>query len=154
MMSRPEYANAQVVSLYAAYLHRQPTGVEVAQFAGMLAQGGGSDQVAAIVLGSPEYYFSRGGGTRNGFVAALYQDVLGTYPDQGAVAYFTQELAGGATRAAVAQQVETSPAARQRWLVALYAKYLHHAPSGAAPFGGREQVISQIIGSDEYCRLP
>jgi len=144
--------NARVQNFYSQFLHRPGSPSEVAYFAGMLQQGASIEQVEAGILGSAEYFAQRGGGTNSGFLAALYQDVLGRPADPPAIALWMQQLASGASRSAIAQQVSSSAEARQRWVNALYNRYLHHGPTGAVPPGGQDQVAAAIIGSDEYCR--
>jgi len=82
----------------------------------------------------------------------LYQDLLGRAADPQAVAMFTQQLVAGNTRAALAQQILTSPEARQRRINALYTRYLHRPASGSPLPGSQDQIAAAIIGSEEYCR--
>ncbi|HLJ74653.1 MAG TPA: DUF4214 domain-containing protein [Thermoanaerobaculia bacterium] len=147
LMNSAEYRNAVVRDLYNSYLHRSPNGSEVAAFSHMT-----TEQAASAILGSAEYFSQRGLGTNAGFVAALYQDVLGRSPDPQATTLFMQQIGAGTSRAVIAQQVLGSFEARQRWINAVYAKYLHRAAAGAVPPGGRDQVVAFIIASDEYCR--
>ena len=152
MMRSAEYVNLRVRSLYSSYLRRPPSGSELSSFAGMLQQGASLEQVESLILGSNEYFKERGGGTNPGFIAALYQDLLGRAADPQAIAMFTQQLGAGSSRATIAQQILTAPEARQRQISALYSRYLHHAASGPPLPGGQEQVAAAIIGSEEYCR--
>jgi hypothetical protein len=41
-----------------------------------LAQGGTQLRLEANIVGSDEYFITRGGGTVNGYLQTLYQDVL------------------------------------------------------------------------------
>jgi hypothetical protein len=152
MMRSAESANLRVRGFYNSYLRRPPGGSELSSFAGMLQQGASSEQVESLILGSPEYFRERAGGTNPGFVAALYQDLLGRTADPQAVAMFTQQLGAGSSRASLAQQILTSPEARQRRINALYTRYLHRPASGPPFPGGLDQIAASIIGSDEYCR--
>ncbi|HKB81198.1 MAG TPA: hypothetical protein VKH35_15930 [Thermoanaerobaculia bacterium] len=106
----------------------------------------------SAILASPEHFGERGGGRIRGFLAALYQDVLGRPVDAAAMALFGAQLGTGATLASIALQVLNSPAARQHWIIALIAKYLHHASPRFVLYDGQDQVTASIIGSDEYCR--
>jgi uncharacterized protein DUF4214 len=152
IMRSAEYSNLHVRALYNTYLHRPPGGSEASSFSGMLQQGASSEQVESLIMGSPEYFAERAHGTNPGFVAALYQDLLGRPADPQGVAMFTQQLSAGSSRASLAQQILTSPEARQRRINALYNRYLHRAASGAPFPGGLDQVAAAIIGSEEYCR--
>lgn len=147
-----EYTNGRVQTLYNLYLHRPANGSEVAYFAGMLQHGSTDEQVQSSMLSSAEYFSRRAGGTNAGFISALYQDILGRAADPQAVSLFAQQLASGGSRSAIAQQILTSPEARQRWINALYAKYVHRGATRTPVSGGQDQVVAAIIGSDEYCR--
>src|SRR5260370_38079018 len=67
----------------------------LATYTAVLAAGGTDEQVAAALAGSLEYFQVRGGGTNNGFLMALYQDVLNRVIDSSGQATFTQLLATG-----------------------------------------------------------
>jgi len=152
LLRSAEGSRVRVQALYNAYLHRPADASGVAYFAGMLQQGSTIEQVRAAMLGSAEY-FQHGGATNQGFIAALYQDVLGRAADPQGITFFTQQIKVS-SRAAVAQQVLTSPEGRQRRIAALYNRYLHRpASASASAYGGGEgQVAAAIIGSEEYCR--
>jgi uncharacterized protein DUF4214 len=150
MLRSAEHVNMHVRELYNTYLHRPPDG-GAAAFVSMLQQGASSEQVEAMILASPEYFAQRAGSTNAGWVAALFQDVLGRAPDPQASNFFMQQLASN-SRTTVAQQVLSSNEARQRRLNALYNHYLHRPASGAVPPGSLDQVAAAIIGSEEYCR--
>ena len=94
----PEYRQDEIQSLYTHYLLRQADPAGLAAFTNFLAQGGTLEQVAADIVGSPEYYQTRGGGTIQGFLTALYEDVLGRSIDPNGQSVFGQALAAGATR--------------------------------------------------------
>jgi hypothetical protein len=146
MMRSNEYKSAVVRDLYNTYLHRAPTGSEIASLSNMA-----SEQAEAFVLASNEYFVRRGGGTNQGFVTALYQDILGRPADPQAATLLTQQIGAGFSRAVIAQQVLGSVEARERSVNALYMKYLHRVASTLVP-GTHDQVVANIIGSDEYCR--
>jgi hypothetical protein len=122
--------------------------------------GGNSTQTfEAFVLGSPEYYQVRGGGTNDGFLNALYQDVLGRAAEPGALSGWEQQLAGGMSRTTVALMVLTSPEGLQDRVQGWYQLYLHRS-AGPGELQGwvaalqantsPELVQAQIVGSDEY----
>jgi len=152
MIRSAEGSNQRVRSIYGDYLHRPPSGSELTYFSGLLQYGASSEQVQASILGSNEYFRERGGGTNPAFVTALFQDVLGRAADPQAISMFTQQLGAGTPRTSIAQQVLTSPEARQRRINALCTRYLHRGTSGAALPGGQDQVLATIVGSEEYCR--
>jgi Domain of unknown function (DUF4214) len=143
---RAEYRNAAFRNLFNSYLHRTPNGGETSYFSAMT-----TEQAASIILSSAEYFTQRGGGTNPGFIAAMYQDVLGRAPDAQA-SLFTQQLAASASRSTVVQAIVMSAEARYHRVNALYMKFLHRAASGPMPPGNDEQIAAAIVGSDEYCR--
>src|SRR5262249_3847158 len=66
----------QVQALYARYLGRPADTGGQASGIQFLQGGGRQEQLAAFLLGSPEYFLVRGGGTNAGFLNAVYHDVL------------------------------------------------------------------------------
>src|SRR5262249_19470563 len=147
-----------VRGLYAALLGREadPGGLEA--FAGFLAGGGAVAQVKAALLGSAEY-FQKSGGTNDGFVTALYRDVLGRDADPGGPQAVLAQLAGGAARGAVALTVVASRESVERIMQGWYRQYLRRAadPGGLAAFagflqaGGREETaVGTFLNSAEF----
>src|SRR5262249_47057571 len=118
--SSPEYRTRTVQGLYATLLGRaaDPAGLNGSPV--FLARGGTLDQLRAILLSSPEYYQARGGGTNDGFLAALYHDVLGRPPDIGGALAYGQALARGLSRFQVASIVLGSHEARQQQVQGFY----------------------------------
>jgi hypothetical protein len=60
---------------YNAYLGRQPQAQEAARLVLQLRNGTSAEVIQANILASPEYY-RRSGNTPQGFIAALFRDVL------------------------------------------------------------------------------
>src|SRR5207302_911227 len=100
-----EYRINVVQGLYMKYLHRAADALGLVGLVNFLAAGGTIEQEKAILLGSAEYYTNRGGGTNNGFLTALYQDVLERTIDTAGQNFFNQELALGFSRTTVATQL-------------------------------------------------
>jgi uncharacterized protein GlcG (DUF336 family) len=153
--STPEYRIDGVQSLYATYLHRPADPAGLAR----LTAGGTIEQEAAILLGSFEYYVTRGSGTPDGFLGALYNDVLGSPVDPATRVVLDRALARGLTRTVIAGAVLNNPAYKQLVVQGQYQRFLHRPadPVGLATDsaflqrGGRdEQVAAILIGSDEY----
>jgi len=126
-----EYRQDEVQALYARYLHRNADPAGLAALCKFLVQGGTVEQVAADLVASPEYYQKRGGGTFDGFLAALYQDALERSIDPAGQAGFDQALAAGSTRAQVAMAIFSSTEYRQDLIHADYLTWLHR-PANAA----------------------
>jgi uncharacterized delta-60 repeat protein len=154
-----EYRTRQVQDFYGLLLNRSPDSTGLAAFTGFLGAGGTVDQVKASILGSGEYFTSRSGGTNDGFLAALYRDVLGRAIDASGQATWGGALRAGASRQSVAQGVVTSLEADQVLVQGDYRQLLRREAdsSGLSTFvgflqrGGRdEEVLASIAGSDEY----
>jgi parallel beta-helix repeat protein len=150
-----------VQSLYQRFLHRtaEPFGREA--FTAALAAGQTREQVAAAVAAAPEYYQDRARGSDTGFLSALYQDALHRPVDPTGATAFGQALAGGTTRAQVAEAIFTSAEYWQDLVQHYYQAFLHRAADagglmdwvGALQQGTREeQVIAGIVGSAEYAQ--
>jgi hypothetical protein len=148
-----------VGSLYNAYLHRSPNPAELNGFEQFLAGGGTDEQLGAMLLGSSEYLNSRGGGTTDGFLSALYCDTLNRSIDPAALHAWGQAIANGTTRQQVAQAVLSSSEYRGDLVEELYLRFLRRMPSptdrafwvGEMNGGATdEQVIALLLSSQEY----
>lgn len=154
----PEYLQGMVASLYEDLLGRPVDAAGLQQFAQFLAQGGTTDALKAILLGSQEY-FRNHGGTNAGFLQGLYEDVMGRPADAPGFQLWAGALAAGAARTTVAQTFIGSPEALSRDVRSLYDEFLHR-PADAAGLAGfvglrqqgvtREQVIGIIAASPEF----
>jgi uncharacterized protein (TIGR03118 family) len=148
-----------VRNLYTRFLGRQADAVGLNAFTTALANGATVEQVEAALVGSPEYFQSRGHGTNNGFLDAVYQDALNRAVDSVGRTFFGQLLASGGTTTQVATLIFTSDEFRQDLVQGFYQTFLHRAAdSGGLAFfvgllrqGRRdEEVVAGIAGSDEY----
>jgi hypothetical protein len=153
-----EYRARQVQSLFERYLHRSADGGAQTYFVAQLAAGATYENLTATLLGSPEYFAERGRGDNDGFLDALFQDVLSRAADAGARAYFDKLLNGGAPRSQIAAILLGSDEYRQLLVQSYYEEFLNHSTTnGSTSFwlslmrqGGRdEQVVAAIVGSDE-----
>ncbi len=149
---------AQVETLYATYLHCAADPLGLASSVGFLNTGGTVEQLKAVILGSQEYFASKGGG-EVGFLNGVFEDVLGRGIETGAVMLFERSLAKGASRYLVAQEILESPEAERVLVQSLYLLYLNRPadPLGAETFltalqnGARDEaVLAAILGSDEF----
>jgi hypothetical protein len=157
--SSPEYLTDQVQQVYAQFLHRSADAAGLSYWTGMLQAGGTLAQLEAGVAGSAEYFQSRGGGTNDGFLAALYQDALGRAPDTTGQAVFEQALASGVSQSQVAVAVFYSPEFLGDVVQSRYQQFLGRSADAAglnywvsALENGMtdEQVIAGFVGSQEY----
>jgi hypothetical protein len=153
-----EYRGRQVQSLFERYLHRPADTGGQSYFVAQLAAGASYENLAAILIGSPEYFANRGHSDNDGFLDALYQDVLDRPVDGGARTYFDRLLNGGAPRSQIAAILLGSDEYRQLLVQSYYQDFFNHPTTdGSTSFwltfmrqGGRdEQVVAAIVGSDE-----
>jgi uncharacterized protein (TIGR03118 family) len=154
-----EYRSKVVQNLYSTYLKRRVDPAGLNAFTNFLAAGGTVEQVEEMLTASPEYFQSRGGGTNDGFLTALYQDALQRPVDSTGQNVFGQLLNNGGTRAQVATAIFTSDEFRQDLVQSFYQRFLRRAADsgGLNTFvsllrqGMRdEQVLAAIVGSEEY----
>jgi uncharacterized protein YqfB (UPF0267 family) len=156
--SSPEYRSGRIDNLYTTLLGRHAdvgglNGFLIAMSAGMTIE-----QIKSLILSSPEF-FARSGGTNAGFLAALYQDVLGrTIDSAGAVGWGTQ-LQLGLDRGIVATDILMSGEAHQDMVEHTYQEFLNRAAdvggligwSIALEHGLRDEAfLAAIIGSGEF----
>jgi hypothetical protein len=151
-----EYRGRQVAGLYQRYLHRDPE-PGARGWIDLLASGWTTERVAQAILGSPEY-LARSGGSPEGFVARLYQDVLGRAGDAAGQAAWTRALAGGASRADVAAAFFGSAEHREGVVRSYYQDLLGREVDAAglaawaqalAARSSADGVLAAILGSPE-----
>jgi hypothetical protein len=149
-----EYRTMLVRSFYLSFLHRSPSPEELVAGLAALVGGLSDEGLEASLLGSEEYFQNRGGGTQDGFLNALYHDLLGRAPTAGERALF-----GGASRMQVAAQVLASNEYRTLLIQSYFQMFLGRAPTSAelsaflAMFGAGasdEAVAAAILGSADY----
>jgi len=161
-----EYRTDQVEALYQSYLGRSADPSGLASSLNLLLNASSYLpsqvlylQLQANILGSAEYYQNRGGGTNEGFLSALYHDVLGRAIDPSGAITFGVALANGMSRTLVAKAVLSSVEADQRIVETDYMNYLQRQadPLGMEVWvnllrqgGGSDAVTMAIIASDEY----
>ncbi len=157
-LNTDEYRTHVVSGLYMTILHRAVDDNGIDTYVPALRRGVTVEQSKALLLGSFEY-FQKHGATNDGFLAGLYQDVLGRPIDATGRRVFGQALTAGATREAVALAVLTGREAYQNLVGGLYVQFLRRPadPGGLQTFtdalqhGARDEaVISALVESDEY----
>jgi S-adenosylmethionine/arginine decarboxylase-like enzyme len=154
-----ESRTQQVQALYHQFLHRDvdPSGLNT--FVTFLGAGVTLEEVSIILTSSPEYLQVRGGGTKNGFLTALYEDALSRSPDAGGLAAFMQALDQGVSRPQVAAAIFGSTEYLQHLVANFYELFLKRAADDgglnsfvtALRVGVTDQdVIAAMLGSDEF----
>jgi uncharacterized repeat protein (TIGR01451 family) len=154
-----EYRTDLVEGLYSRLLHRSADPAGLAAFVGMLGSGASVEQVESVIIGSDEYFQTRTAGTTAGFLSAIYRDALGRSIDPIGQAAFSQALASGATRAAVAAMILASDESHLDMVEGYYAQYLHRSAdnvgldyfiSSLHAGVSDQEVLTSIVASDEY----
>src|SRR6185312_5932527 len=162
--------------LYRLYLHRGADATSLDYFDNYLISGATPEQIAANLASSTEYFQGRGGGTANGFLDALYGDIVHHPAGAAAQASFAaQDATNSAVRAQAAavifasaeylsqlvsfpQPHDNNPFA-DKAVHGFYQTYLRRDADadalshylGMLQSGQRDDVVaSQIIGSAEY----
>jgi len=153
-----EYQTIVVQSLYHQYLHRAADPLGLQNGIAFLNGGGTNEQLATLLIASPEF-FMLAGGTNAGFLNALYLDALGRPIDPTAAANLGAFLAQGGSRAVVASGVLHSLEYQTKLVEGYYEEFLRRPadPIGLALYvnllqQGKtdQQVIASIVGSPEY----
>jgi hypothetical protein len=113
VLASPEYRQRVVNEIYQNFLHRSPDSQALGYWTQQLATAGERGAIVEI-LASPEY-FNNAGATDQGYVDALYRDLLGRSPGAQDQQYWMSQLAsdggGGSARAMVASRILSSPEA-------------------------------------------
>ncbi len=154
-----EYHGIQTQALYQKLLARaaDPTGLTF--WVTFLGSGGSVLQMENIILGSAEYFGGHGEHSNEGFIEAVYSDVLGRAPDPAGDLFFNKYLATDGTRFGLANVILNSAEDQLDRLKSYYQDFLRRPlePVGQmfwtnllAHGLSDELVIAGILGSDEY----
>jgi hypothetical protein len=159
-----EYRTLLIQGLYQELLRRDLDPVGLTGWLRYLDDGGTQDGLRTSILGSEEYFQRRGGGTTQGFLSALYSDVLGRTIDPSGARGWSEALEEeDSSRTTVAAEIVGSREGAQVTVNDFYFRFLRRAPD---PVGFKasisalqqgviaELLIMTIIGSDEYFNAP
>jgi len=153
-----EYRTDFIEADYQAFLGRSADPGGLSTWMSAFDSGATDEQIDAGILGSPEFLFDSGG-TNNGFVNAVYQDLLGRPTDSGGLATWGQALSNGVSRTQVAYDIDTSNESRTDAVQFFYATLLNRPadPGGLSTWvadlnsgATDEQVLAGIAGSPEF----
>jgi hypothetical protein len=159
VVSSAEYRSLVVRDLYGLYLHRAADPASVSFWVGRLGSVGYLGMQKGI-LSSSEYLAARGGGTIDGFVDALYQDVLGRPADKSVHTNLLTQFGGaGLSQKGLVESLCGSGEGRAALLNQLFKRLLRRPPDPGA--GGvfasqlgsgtpEETVLVEIVSSPEY----
>jgi uncharacterized repeat protein (TIGR01451 family) len=153
-----EFFTNLVIQDYMQLLHRTPSAGEVTPWVSLLKEGVSDEQVLAGFTSSAEYY-SQAGGTDQGWLDALYRDVLGRSADAAGETNWLQVLATGASRFKIALAFANSVEHESRVIGADYQRYLGRNANAAEVAGwvntfqhgmSDERVAAAFVASDEF----
>jgi Ig-like domain from next to BRCA1 gene/Domain of unknown function (DUF4214) len=118
-----EYHQIRVRDMFSAYLHR---GIDDYSLSNYVKSGGSLRSMRISILTSQEYY-SLHGSNGQGYVTALYQDLLGRTPRYGDAQTWVNMMNNGHSRADVASGIYASPEGYGRVIDSLYGAFLKRA---------------------------
>jgi autotransporter-associated beta strand protein len=131
IVSSPEAAIYRIQTAFTEYLGKEGT---EAQVRAVLAEAAATHtSVRAAILGSREFY-AQSGGTAKGFLSAAETAVLGITVDQPVL---KAQLASGASRTAIANELLESNLGKQVLLVSSYQTVLQSAPTN-------QQIVAYV----------
>lgn len=104
----PEHRRHLVTEVYDSLLRRAPDRGGLLWWADRLGRTRSVTSLRADILASSEYRSTQGAGTDEGFVEAVYEDVLGRSPDAAGRSYWTGRLAAEASHRHVAHSILVS----------------------------------------------
>jgi cyclophilin family peptidyl-prolyl cis-trans isomerase len=157
-----EFFLREIANLYQTLLNRSPdpSGQNTHLF--YLSAGHTVEQTKAAIMGSDEYFRTRGSSSNSGFLTALFQDAVGRAVDSATSTSLTQLLTTGTSRTQVAQDVLSTPEAYVVSANHSYQQFLSR--QGDQPglnsailimlAGGTDaQIAAGLIGSDELFNM-
>jgi cyclophilin family peptidyl-prolyl cis-trans isomerase len=154
-----EFFIKEIMNLYRTLLNRAPDAQGQNTYLFYLSAGHTVEQTKAAIMGSDEYFMTRGSGTNTGFLSAVFQDVLGRAIDSTTSTNLTQQLTNGASRSQVALDVLSTNEAHVTLANLDYEKFLSRQGDNAGLnsailvlFDGApdSQIAAGLTGSDEY----
>jgi uncharacterized protein YkwD len=158
--SSPEADAYLINKLFQNLLGRSPSATDLATHTAALQAGGHVADIVNTLVASQEYYAAKGG-TEDGWVRGLYQDLLGRAPADSEAAIWVGEL-GTSTRAQVAANFLTTSEYQWHYLESLGQTYLLRALT-TSEISQMETLLKQgvtettlagtLLASDEYFKL-
>jgi len=160
LQNSDEYRTLLVNQAYQTVLRRAPDASGLAGGLAFLRGGGGFQALEVGLYGSQEYFNNIGGGTNSGYLAAIYNDIVGRPIDPGANTSGLLALSLGTSRGEIAASLQNSAEGSQRIVQHLFLTYLRRpitfseATSIADRLGrgtlSYTDLVAGLIGSQEY----
>ncbi|MCU1455407.1 MAG: hypothetical protein JWN46_3553 [Acidimicrobiales bacterium] len=158
----PEARHVLVDRLYVFFLGRHGDAAGVSYWGDKLLHGATPDDIRAFLATSTEFW-TKAGGTNQGFVKLLFSDVFRRQVDAGGLAYWTGRLDQGQSRAAVVDAFLHTDEGRAHVVGDIFLRFLRRYPTSAesaalvAQFqhGTSEiDIYGQTVASTEYFQRP
>jgi len=155
-----ENRTQRVSGFFQKFLGRPANQSELDLYTAALQQGMTEEELITTILSSPEYAQNHGGGTNEGFLDQLFQDLLGRPIDASNRTIFLNLLQTSFSRAQIVQLILKSDEYRKKEVDDYFHQFLGRAatPQELAFFVSareqgltKEQLIAAILGSFEYC---
>ncbi|MFL6542309.1 MAG: DUF4214 domain-containing protein [Chthoniobacterales bacterium] len=158
-----EFDASTTNAAFQKFLGRAPGALELHNSVFLyLQQGAMETTLFATLLGTDEYFSTRGKNNNSTWIDAVYSDVLNRAPSSQEREAFLDFLKQGSTRTSVANVIVTSDEARSDVVTGLYQTYLRRPPTNAEVNSALnqlrngalyDQIVAQILGTDEYFNL-
>jgi hypothetical protein len=151
------YANL-IASNYLTYLGRGADSGGLAFWVSQMQQGMSDAQLLSNFVASPEYY-QHAGSTNQGWVSAMYRDLLGRNADSTGLQFWVHALAGGASPTSIAQGFANTPEREAVLVQSDYQKILGRAAAPVEVAGWvnafqkgvtNEQIVAGFVSSPEF----
>jgi hypothetical protein len=156
LLTSAEFADRQTKSYFTLFLQRASTALERGPYVSLLQGGHTFEQIEGTIAGGSEYFANRGGGTNNGFLDAIFPDLLARAIQPTERSGYLGALTSGTTREQVAGAILGSTEYRSDMVLRDYDALLRRDPSplesnnlvGSAL--DERSIVNSIVASNEY----
>lgn len=153
-----EYNRRVVDDVYKTFLKRNPDSGGQAFWAEKIRKGANPDEIRTQVIGSNEYY-TKSGGSPEGFAAAIYQQVTRTPATQAEITAVVNQIKAGKSRTSIAAALLATRAGDTATVQGIYERFLRRTPPpteitswvNKLQSGTTElKLVEFIVSSNEY----
>ena len=161
VLRHPDSRRFAVENTFQALLHRSPTRREMSKYRRVLRYAD-TRLIIKRIAGADEYYFTRGGDTDEGFLAALFKNLLDREADPDSTAYLGAKLAAGVSRSKIVAHLLASAEYRKRLVTEVYHTRGLGAPDAAQlaegnallhRIDGYRRLLARVLASDAYAQV-
>jgi hypothetical protein len=153
----PEYRTSVVRGIWLAYLGTRPDAATEQRWVAELGRGANPDLVRQDALASAAF-LARAGGTPEGFVEGLFQQVLRRPATASEISSLAGQLRSGTTRTVLVGRLLATREADTPTVATVYERFLRRSPGGETSYwvdrlqGGESELalVRLIIASAEY----